>query len=55
MYGTPRYDKEEVVELLKQGVPQRDIIKQYNIPQATVSLWSRQLKASVVRSPEEEK
>lgn len=44
--------KNEIIEKLKQGVPTSVIIRDYNIPQSTVSTWLARLKENqVVPSP----
>ena len=44
--------KEKVIELLKKGVPIGVIVKEYNLPQSTVSTWlSRLRKEQLVPTP----
>lgn len=44
--------KEKVIELLKKGVPIGAIVKEYNLPQSTVSTWlSRLRKEQLVPTP----
>lgn len=45
MYGVRRFEKDEVLELLKCGVPSSKIVSLYKIPQSTVTLWVNELKA----------
>lgn len=45
MYGVKRFEKEEVLELLKCGVPSAKIVSLYQIPQSTVRLWINELKS----------
>lgn len=55
MYGTPRYDKEEIIELLKKGATKNEIFSKFDIPPSTLNLWIRDLKKNIVRTPAEEK
>ena len=55
MYGTPRYDKEEIIELLKQGATRKEILSKFDIPVSTLNLWIRDLKKNIERFPAEEK
>ena len=48
MYGVKRIEKEEVLELIKAGVPQATLISLYKIPQTTISTWAQELRKSGV-------